>query len=1051
MRRTDFSVRVVVATVVGCWGPRDRPRRVPLLAATQAAARTRVVALAAFFALAAGARLEAQVRLHVDPSMAASGDGLSWQTAFKGIKSAVDAANANPAVAEIWIKKGTYYPGTTPYRSRNGLALYGGFAGTETDLSQRSLALNETVLTGQDSVRVINGAGLDATAVFDGFTIRDGRTNDSGALVVDGSATFRRCKFLSSRAGAAGGAYSSYGDSPTFVECRFNGCESGGDGAAVSSYEGSLTFVNCRVFANVADGSWAISTYEGDITLINTAVCGNTGAGGGGVSTYRGALVAVGSTIASNSGAGLTSSSTGPAKILDNCVIWANSLEGPVEARFSCLPAVYPGDGNISDDPAFADAANRDWRLGMGAGAIDAASAALLPADDFDADFDGDTAEPFPVDNNGFVRVRAAGDGKPRLDMGAYEWFADCNTNFIEDSADIAGGASADLNANGLPDECEDCNGNSLPDSIDIASGFSEDCQRDGLPDECQQDLEIVRYKLDDGGIDTEIGLSNAADIAWLNRFVVAEGGEVLRDLRFAWGSGLTNGQGLDIYVWSDPDQDGSPADARVLYTQLVFIAGVGTGALQTIDIPDLFIGAEGRSFFVGAIVPGTTGIVPIDLGAPSSQSSWVVASDAPGTLDPNDLAAWPLFGLVDTFGFPGDWLVRATAWRELDCNGNGELDECDLFAGTSVDCGGDGIPDECQLAGNDCNGNGVPDDCELASGALSDCQPDGVPDQCELASGASTDLNGNGLPDDCEDCDGNGLPDSIDLAAGAVDCQPDGVLDICQLDTGEEVVYRRDDGTAEIYVSSDAPNMAWLVHYAVEPGGERIGAIDILHARMPFGFPVDVYLWSDPNGDGNPSDARVLAHVATTIESPDSNTFERVELPDVLVGEPGTSFFVGAVVHRFTLQVDYPGAKHNAGATFTSWLVGKNGTIDPNDLSLDADEFLRIDDLGGPFVGTWCVRAVADATNDCNANGIPDDCDILDGTSADIDRDGRPDECYPPAGCGSDLTGDGVVGAEDLAALLLAWGGTGAADLDGDGSVGASDLAQLLLDWGGC
>jgi len=994
-------------------------------------------------------RAEAQVRFHVDPAVPASGDGLTWATAFKGIKSAVTAAVANPAVTEIWVKAGTYYPGVTPYGSRDGLAIYGGFAGTETSLAQRNLAVNETILTGQDSVRVISGAGLGPTAVFDGFTIRDGRTNANGALIDGGSATFRRCKFLSSRAGGEGGVYSSYDDSPTFIECRFNGNESGEGGSVANSYEGTLTFVNCRIFANIADGGATILTYEGAINLINTAVCGNTGGGDCGVITYRGAVYAVNSTIASNSGAGL-SSFTGPDKILHNCVVWGNGLNGPFAASHSLLPFADAGEGNISVDPLFASPDARDWRLGGGVAAIDAASAALVPADTFDADFDGDVLESFPLDNNGFARVRDGGAGKPRIDMGAYEWFPDCNLNFIEDAADIAQGASTDLNANGLPDECEDCNDNALPDSLDIANGVSEDCQRDGIPDECQQDIVVVRYKHDDGVPDTDIGLTNPADIAWLNAFEVVEGGEILREVRVAWGSGLPVGVAAKVCVWSDPDQDGNPADAKVVRSELVFVESPGTGALQLVDIADVFIGAAGRRFFVGASVAGDSGLAPIDIGAPFAMKSWVVASNAVGELDLDNLGAAPLFGRVDTYGFAGDWLVRASGWRELDCNGNGDLDECDIFSGASADCGGDGIPDECQLAGNDCNSNGIPDDCELASGALDDCQPNGVPDQCELASGTSTDLNANGVPDDCEDCDGNGLPDSIDLANGAADCQPDGILDSCQLGTDEEFVYRRDDGTAEIYVSSDAPNMAWLVNFTVEEGGERIGAIDVLHARMPIGFPVDIYLWSDPNGDGNPTDAQVLAHVATTIQFPDSNTYERVEIPDVLVGEAGTSFFVGAIVHDFQLFNDYPGAKHNTGETYTSWLVGKNGTIDPNDLSADADEFLRIDDLGGPFVGVWCIRAAADASNDCNLNGFPDDCDIADGTSADIDYDGRPDECYPPA-CIADLTADGIVGAADLSLLLGAWGGTGPADLDRNGLVGASDLALLLGAWGIC
>jgi len=55
------------------------------------------------------------------------------------------------------------------------------------------------------------------------------------------------------------------------------------------------------------------------------------------------------------------------------------------------------------------------------------------------------------------------------------------------------------------------------------------------------------------------------------------------------------------------------------------------------------------------------------------------------------------------------------------------------------------------------------------------------------------------------------------------------------------------------------------------------------------------------------------------------------------------------------------------------------------------------------------------------------------------------------------DINGDGAVGAQDIAALLNAWGPvpggevdpTAAdADLDGDGSVGATDITILLGSW---
>ena len=53
-----------------------------------------------------------------------------------------------------------------------------------------------------------------------------------------------------------------------------------------------------------------------------------------------------------------------------------------------------------------------------------------------------------------------------------------------------------------------------------------------------------------------------------------------------------------------------------------------------------------------------------------------------------------------------------------------------------------------------------------------------------------------------------------------------------------------------------------------------------------------------------------------------------------------------------------------------------------------------------------------------------------------------------PPAPLLGDLNGDDVVDAADLAILLGAWGGSGAADLDASGTVDAADLALLLGAW---
>ena len=84
----------------------------------------------------------------------------------------------------------------------------------------------------------------------------------------------------------------------------------------------------------------------------------------------------------------------------------------------------------------------------------------------------------------------------------------------------------------------------------------------------------------------------------------------------------------------------------------------------------------------------------------------------------------------------------------------------------------------------------------------------------------------------------------------------------------------------------------------------------------------------------------------------------------------------------------------------------------------------------------------------DCNHNGIPDDVDIEQGTSTDHNGNNIPDECD----CVCDINQDGVIGIEDLLALLAAWGPcdeecppTCPADVDFDCVVGITDLVVLL------
>ena len=58
----------------------------------------------------------------------------------------------------------------------------------------------------------------------------------------------------------------------------------------------------------------------------------------------------------------------------------------------------------------------------------------------------------------------------------------------------------------------------------------------------------------------------------------------------------------------------------------------------------------------------------------------------------------------------------------------------------------------------------------------------------------------------------------------------------------------------------------------------------------------------------------------------------------------------------------------------------------------------------------------------------------------------------YQTDPCPADVDGDGVVGVNDLVAVIVAWGtADSAADIDGSGTVGVDDLVFVVSSWGPC
>ncbi|NCS20482.1 MAG: cadherin [Microcystis aeruginosa G11-06] len=242
--------------------------------------------------------------IFVQSNAGGSNNGTSWVDAFTDLQTAIAAAQSGDT---IWVAAGIYKPTSTADRTasfsltaKNQVEIYGGFAGTETSLSQRNVTANVTILSGDigtvgnnsDNVyHVVTGTQTTPTTVLDGFTISGGNANGGGTnqgfgggmFLNGGSPTLRNLVFDSNNASYGGGLYNLTGANPLISDSIFrnNTATSHGGGIydnASSPILNKLTFSN-----NVSQAGGAIfSTGAGILTVTQSDFVQNRSSNGGG-------------------------------------------------------------------------------------------------------------------------------------------------------------------------------------------------------------------------------------------------------------------------------------------------------------------------------------------------------------------------------------------------------------------------------------------------------------------------------------------------------------------------------------------------------------------------------------------------------------------------------------------------------------------------------------------------------------------------------------------------------------------------------------------------
>jgi predicted outer membrane repeat protein len=193
-----------------------------------------------FAAIALAGVSQANATCFVNEKASGKNDGSSWTDAFVDLQDAVNST----VCSEIWVAEGVYKPGasgddTAMFNLRSGVALYGGFAGSESSVADRNLSLHKSVLSGDVDSNDAHAATdeIDQTAddisgdnsgTLLSLIGRIGYTPITTSTVVDGFTLTGASDFALICDGTYGGECS-----PVLSNLTITGNESPTDGAAM--------------------------------------------------------------------------------------------------------------------------------------------------------------------------------------------------------------------------------------------------------------------------------------------------------------------------------------------------------------------------------------------------------------------------------------------------------------------------------------------------------------------------------------------------------------------------------------------------------------------------------------------------------------------------------------------------------------------------------------------------------------------------------------------------------------------------------------------------
>lgn len=298
---------------------------------------------------------EARPIIYVDESSSGVQDGTSWETAYSDLHDALDESDCG---TQIWVAQGIYKPHDSDryvsFEMQPNTALYGGFAGDESNLMERDWTLHPTTLSGEignqnstddNSNRIVQMLNMESEGILDGFFIRGATELDADAIL----------------------------------------------GAAIVTSTGRIRLKNLRIFENIGHGQSAIEIYGPDTRMENILIRDNHTFNGSTVSMAHNAYLEMNNcTVVNNThtedfAREISGTSTANA-VISNCIVYGNENDQPIRSDLTVVNSLveygFSGGTNIINaDPQFVNPLSNNFQLQQISPAVDAGENSYVKAE----------------------------------------------------------------------------------------------------------------------------------------------------------------------------------------------------------------------------------------------------------------------------------------------------------------------------------------------------------------------------------------------------------------------------------------------------------------------------------------------------------------------------------------------------------------------------------------------------------------------------------------------------------------------------------------------